>query len=209
MHSGTMMTPHIQQLIEYTKYLERRIVDLENQQVSLAQEIQQLKNQTNQNKIDRVEYKFDQLKIERLEGTLNIGLAPFQGENQGIEDFSVNQEQLNIGYSGQNGYQLCCDNIKRQINSFLTTECESVILSLEQKYRYNLDETYRKFIIYDVQKQIDKRIEHYLKTFDTKQLNHDQSYQHQAERDVTEKVKVDIHKTLELFVQNLPKEVGR
>jgi len=209
MHSGTIISPHIQQLIEYTRYLECRIADLENQQENLMQEMQQLKNQSNQNKIDRVEYKFDQLKIERLEGTLNIGLSPFQGENQGIEDFSVNQEQLDVGYNGKIGYQLCCDNIKRQINSFLTTECESVILSLEQKYQYNLDETYRKFIIYDVQKQIDKRIEHYLKSFDEKQLNHDQSYQYQAEREVTEKVIVDIHKTLELFIQNLPKEMGR
>lgn len=209
MHNGTMMTSHIQQLIEYTKYLERRIVDLENAQADLVQELQQLKNQSNQNKIDRVEYKFDQLKIERLEGTLNIGLSPFQGDNKGIEDFSVNQEQLDVGYEGTNGFQLCCNNVKRQINSFLTTECESVILSLEQKYQYNLDQTYRQFIIYDVQKQIDKRIEHYLKSFDEKQLNHDQSYQHQAEQEVTEKVKVDIHKTLELFIQNLPKEMGR
>ena len=37
--------------------------------------------------IDRMEYKFDQLKVETLEGTLNIGLNP--SDLQGIEDFSV------------------------------------------------------------------------------------------------------------------------
>ena len=34
-----------------------------------------------------MEYKFDQLKVETLEGTLNIGLNP--SDLQGIEDFSV------------------------------------------------------------------------------------------------------------------------
>ena len=37
--------------------------------------------------IERMEYKFDQLKVETLEGTLNIGLNP--SDLQGIEDFSV------------------------------------------------------------------------------------------------------------------------
>ena len=37
--------------------------------------------------IDRMEYKFDQLKVETLEGTLNIGLNP--SDLQGIEDYSV------------------------------------------------------------------------------------------------------------------------
>ena len=34
-----------------------------------------------------MEYKFDQLKVETLEGTLNIGLNP--SDLQAIEDFSV------------------------------------------------------------------------------------------------------------------------
>ena len=33
-------------------------------------------------KIDRIEYKFDQLKIETLEGTLNIGLNPLSPDHQ-------------------------------------------------------------------------------------------------------------------------------
>jgi hypothetical protein len=33
-----------------------------------------------------VEYKFDQLKVENLNGTLNIGLNPFSAKGQQIED---------------------------------------------------------------------------------------------------------------------------
>ena len=36
---------------------------------------------------NELEYKFDQLKVETLEGTLNIGLNP--SDLQGIEDFSI------------------------------------------------------------------------------------------------------------------------
>lgn len=203
-----MITTYIQQLVDYTKYLEQRIIDLERSQANLRREMEEFKNQSQQNKIDRVEYKFDQLKIERLEGTLNIGLSPFHDENQTIEDFSVNQEQLDVHHDNS-GFEQCAQNVKRHIHQFMMTECENIILSLEQTYQYQLDPTYRQFIVYDVQKQIDQRIDHYLKTFDRKKMNHDHSYQQKAEHEVSEKVKKDIHKTLDAFIKNLPKEMGR
>jgi spore germination protein PC len=51
--------------------------------------------------IDRIEYKFDQLKIERLDGTLNIGIQP-SGDGEGdIDQFIV--QQANKGAFGPKG----------------------------------------------------------------------------------------------------------
>ena len=43
-----------------------------------------------------MEYKFDQLKVENLNGTLNIGLNPFSTKEQQIEDFQVDTETLKV-----------------------------------------------------------------------------------------------------------------
>lgn len=43
-----------------------------------------------------MEYKFDQLKVENLNGTLNIGLNPFSAKGQQIEDFQVDTETLKV-----------------------------------------------------------------------------------------------------------------
>ena len=53
---------------------------------SLEKRVSEIQNRTPVH-IDRMEYKFDQLKVETLEGTLNIGLNP--SDLQGIEDYSV------------------------------------------------------------------------------------------------------------------------
>ncbi len=53
---------------------------------SLEQKIIELQNRPPVH-VEKMEYKFDQLKVETLEGTLNIGLNP--ADLQNIEDFSV------------------------------------------------------------------------------------------------------------------------
>ena len=53
---------------------------------SLEKQVSEIQNRPPVH-IDRMEYKFDQLKVETLEGTLNIGLNP--SDLQGIEDYSV------------------------------------------------------------------------------------------------------------------------
>ena len=41
-------------------------------------------------KIDKIEYKFEQLKIDSLDGTLNIGLNPLTPDN--LEDIIINEK---------------------------------------------------------------------------------------------------------------------
>lgn len=72
-----------QSWFERFRQLEQQVQQTATQMDAMQREIAELKNRTPVH----VEYHFDQLKISRLEGTLNIGLTP-QGV-QGIEQFDV------------------------------------------------------------------------------------------------------------------------
>lgn len=70
-----------QDLYSYSKQMQRfleaqdkRIMKLEHELKRLTDEIAELKNKPPIH-VDKIEYKFDQLKVESLDGTLNIGLT--------------------------------------------------------------------------------------------------------------------------------------
>lgn len=59
---------------------------MEKTLASLIEEIEQLKARPPV-RVDRIEYAFDQLKIETLDGTLNIGINP--SDLSSIEDAAI------------------------------------------------------------------------------------------------------------------------
>ncbi|WP_096200496.1 spore germination protein GerPC [Bacillus sp. FJAT-45350] len=186
-----------QNIYDYFHSQEEKISRLENVIHQLQNEINMIKSHP-----PSVNYKFDQLKVERLEGTLNIGLSPNHagGENS-IEDFNVNQDnQVLPSVNNPNPYP----KIKHEINEYLNGECYQILESIEQKYNYQLDLPYRQFIISDVKNQIDNRITHYLNQIPTENMNEQQLLD--VEQRTTSKLKEDINKTFEEFIRHLPRE---
>lgn len=181
------------------KMLDDRIARLEQTLSDLQRE---LEDQKQNQRPTNIEYKFDQLKVERLEGTLNIGLSP-QNANEQIEDFQV-QNQLNVSKRQECGPMF--ENIKGDIYHYLDFECLPVLESIEHKYNYPLRPEYRQFIVTDVKNQIDDRISHYLNQVNYDSLTKEQ--QQEVEYRTKAKVREDINKTFELFIQNLPKGSG-
>ncbi|MGO4268703.1 spore germination protein GerPC [Paenibacillus sp. TAF58] len=76
-----------QQVSAYIEMQKQRIDKLEQTVTKLQTDLNALKNQKGVH-IDKIEYKFDQLKVERLDGTLTIGINPSLLDN--IDDLSVN-----------------------------------------------------------------------------------------------------------------------
>lgn len=66
---------YFHQLNEYLRWQTERIRNLEGRIELIERELDSLKGQRGVT-IERIEYKFDQLKVETLEGTLNVGLSP-------------------------------------------------------------------------------------------------------------------------------------
>lgn len=64
---------------------------LEHELKRLKDELAELKNKPPIH-VDKIEYKFDQLKVESLDGTLNIGLNPTDLNN--IDEFAVNNQPV-------------------------------------------------------------------------------------------------------------------
>ena len=76
----------LQSMQAYIYQQDKVLRDLQKKIQTIEETVSEIKK-TTFCQIERMEYKFDQLKVETLEGTLNIGLNP--SDLQAIEDFSV------------------------------------------------------------------------------------------------------------------------
>jgi spore germination protein PC len=190
-------------LYQLNQQIQLQQVEIQKLQSSLAAiqaEIKELKKKPCTN-IEKVEYKFDQLKVETLAGTLNIGLNPYNSEQ--VEDFAVNQGKLNVpganAFSPENQTM-----IRNSILQYLDEEGYKDIQTLEQRLGTPLNEAYYEFMIQDVKRQLDARIQYYLEQTTPDQWEGDQRSKATVEQ-VIQKMKEDINGAFVAFIQHLPK----
>lgn len=123
--------------------------------------------------IESLQYNFDQLKVETLEGTLNIGMsAPElggieQGDEPNGED-SVGQLSVGPGNvfpaasSGMTPPGAPFQDVMGRLNRFLDEEAQQYLLHCEQEMGLPLDPYHRRIIIEDIRKQMPTRIQYYV-----------------------------------------------
>lgn len=193
MHNHSNYYYDYQQLYAHLQESYNQIQQLQ----TIVQQLQHDINMLKQQQATTIEYKFDQLKVERLEGTLNIGVTPSNAfDPNSIEDFSVQQDKLSIPtFTDQ--HPQAFRNIQNEIYDYLNHDSYRVLESIEHRNNYQLDGPYRQFIMEDVKRQIDDRIRYYLNQINNYQPN-EEALQEIHER-TTAKVKEDINKTLEEF----------
>ncbi|WP_066187016.1 spore germination protein GerPC [Gracilibacillus timonensis] len=136
MHYITQLQQQVQQLYQYSHSLENRIQQLES-------------NKQAKTSIEKLEYHFDQLKIERLDGTLHIGMTP--EDLQSSEDLSLNPSQ------GQTPFP----SVHQTLVEDADNELPGYVHSLEQQYNYPLEDDFRQTLIQDVKQQLPNRIAYY------------------------------------------------
>ena len=198
-YHNTDMMQQIQQLYWYLNAQQEKISQLEAKIQHLEKDLNTLReNETS--KIERIEYKFDQLKVERLEGTLNIGITP-NNDGSSIEDFSVNQHGLNVPPPQQDSELF--GQIREHIHQYLNGDLQDFV-SIENQNNYPVDHHYRQHIIEDIRKQIDNRIDYYLNQVDVNNLN--QADLRRIHEMTINKVKEDIRNTYEGFIRHLPRK---
>ncbi|NOU97363.1 spore gernimation protein [Paenibacillus sp. LMG 31456] len=192
------MLRYMKQVNDYLQYLNQQIQQLNSKIQEMDKEIDELKKNNIQPPVIRNEYRFDLLKVEKLEGTLNIGLNPTPSStDSSIEEFSVGQSLHTPSVAAQQNPQMFhC--IQEQVKDYLNSDAYRALEVFEHQYQYPLDEPYRKFIVEDVKKQIDQRIRYYL-------LKHPEPAENTQES-IIEEVKRDIEKTFEAFIRNLPRK---
>lgn len=148
---------YVHNLHHHIQAQSRKIADMEKELESVKMEMNSWKDQKRIH-IDKIEYKFDQLKVEKLDGTLNIGLTP-----QTIEDVAVDAEaQTEMQQSAQPASELQ-DQIQNELQTYLQQDIPKQIQGLEEQSGIQLDPWHRKMIQQDLGKQMGQRMMYYLK----------------------------------------------
>lgn len=191
---------YLQWMQNHIQSQERRITSLEKTIKLMRDELDQLKEKQPIN-IERMEYSFDQLKIERLEGTLNIGLNP--NDLAGIEDFAVENQQLSAPLSPQ-ALMKRSQKIEEEIYRYLESDLAKIIEEEKEKLNIRTGESYLSFIKEDILKQLPNRIDAHLKAnksgneaIDPKSLD----------KQIIELLKQEIQNGVHVFLSNLPENV--
>jgi spore germination protein PC len=192
-----------QQVYQYIADLNKRIQNLEAIIGELQQEVSSLKEKPSIN-VERIEYRFDQLKVETLEGTLNIGLNPSDLEN--IEDLAVeSQSPAPVPPVKQAGMEDIQKSLMPRVDDYIDKEVPGIITDTELQLGTSLDESYHTLIKEDIKKQMPQRIQFYLQSMPRNQdmLQSDDSWQDR----ILAKVKSDINNAIYSFMANLPENL--
>jgi spore germination protein PC len=124
------------QMKKYLEAQDNRISHLEAEIQELRTQIAQLEKKPSVN-VERLEYKFDQMKVETLEGTLNIGLNP--GELGQMDEFAVNGIPPNatpFQFPGR-------EEMIMEINTGILENIDDMINQTEKQSGASLDPSYR------------------------------------------------------------------
>ncbi|PGM96821.1 spore germination protein GerPC [Bacillus cereus] len=191
---------YLHQLQQALQIQQQTILNLEEQVRLLQEELTELKSRPSSS-IGKVEYKFDQLKVENLNGTLNIGLNPFSTKGQQIEDFQVDTETLKVNPETETNpdfYQ----GLLQEMHRYLDEEAYSRILHFEQEERTPLDEMYRQMMVDDIKKQMEHRLPYYLSQVQSYEgISSDPDYLRDV---IIQAMKQDIDKAFLSFIQHIP-----
>lgn len=183
----------------YLSKLQQMIQDQDDKIREMELQIKTLQKQVKEisSKPQTVEYKFDQLKVEKLEGTLHIGLGHSAESKDLIEQFNIGQNTVQMPGQMQRS-SIENPNYREMIqvmDGFFSKEAPVYLKSLENKMNVPLDENYRIFILEDVQRQVPGRIKHYLTKYEPKD--------EKGRRDIIQKTKEDIYRGIETFIVHL------
>lgn len=188
--------------VQMQRYLETqdyRIKMLENELALMKTKLAELQNKPAVN-VERIEYKFDQLKVETLEGTLNIGLNPSDLSN--IEELAINSANPPLQpYVFPNRQQFVED-----LSASIAAEMDELIQDTAEQHRENLDPSFHQLIKSDIEKQLSQRVSLYLDQ--TSQPERSPHLLEQVKEKISERIKSDITQSIRNFIQSSSNTTG-
>ncbi|MGM8214704.1 spore germination protein GerPC [Bacillaceae bacterium W0354] len=114
---------------------------------------------------EKIEYNFDQLKIETLEGTLNIGLTP----NQPLpfEQVDLPKEQKDIS-----GFSPFEQSVYNQLLPYIKDEIPRQINQFSEENNIEIANEWKTILYHDLKKQLPNRIKEHIQQLQTnKRMN--------------------------------------
>ena len=179
----------VQQMIAQLHWQAQKMAEMETELRALKERLASLEQQPPVH-IDRIEYHFDQLKIETLEGTLNIGISP--GGGKAVEELAVADKEVEWG---DPDHHRVFQAVRAEVYRYLAGDCLADLGRLEADYQVVLGDEYKAEIIQDLRRQIDKRILYYV----SNTAGHREAFE--REQEIIGKVKRDIRQAIENHVK--------
>lgn len=184
---------YFQKLNDYLAWQTERIRFLETRLNQLAQEVEALKSQRAVH-IDRIEYNFDQLKVDKLEGTLNVGLSPAGLGDKSLDDVSVGGQVIRTNTAKSEAFA----RIRSTVDQYLDTQAPEELQQFENQFQIQLGDSFRKLMIEDLRRQTGERIKHYIQHLvDPNQLE----LTPEQEQEITARVEADIRAGMEAYIR--------
>ncbi|CAH1206323.1 putative spore germination protein GerPC [Paenibacillus allorhizoplanae] len=183
-----------QQITTCLEMQKQRIDKLEQTVNKLQADLKAMKDEKRIH-IDKIEYNFDQLKVEKLDGTLTIGISPSAIDQ--IEDLSVNGNSLNKESNG-GGMAPMDMNPFYQGGQYQGTGPSGGIGAGQETVRGEAAKQGK-----DIQADVASGIEQYLQfgvQGDINNLEH--KYQHPLDEDYKDLIIEDIRKQLDTRIQH-------
>jgi len=195
------LNQYLQWMQMYIQAQDQRISALEQTVNKLQKELKQIQEKPVVH-VDRIEYKFDQLKVETLEGTLNIGLNP--NDLSGIEDFAVQNQSLNTPLSSKEQMQRSME-VEKAIYEYLETDLPQIIVDAQNQLSIQPNDSYVAFIKEDIIRQLPNRIDFHLKANAAKVRSEEKN--DSFDEIVINSIKQEIQNGVWTFLSNLPENM--
>lgn len=188
---------YFQQLYEQVQHQQKQLEYLKTSLDKLNTELIQLKEKPSI-VVEKLDYKFDQLKVETLEGTLNIGLNP--SDLEGIEDMSLPPKR-------HSDHMQLKEQLLKRVNQYLDENVDSVVEETEKKLNKKLDIQYRNLIKEDIQKQLPARVDHYIQ----QSIHHSNREQTEKQHldNIYQQIIGDINQGIYAFISQVPQGQDR
>ncbi|WHY17028.1 spore germination protein GerPC [Paenibacillus sp. G2S3] len=184
---------YVQQVFNALRVQAEKIQLLEKQLQDLQGDIDSIKNNKTAS-IGPINYHFEQLKIEKLEGTLNIGITPNEGNN--LDEAMINGKPIG---EQEGGITALSDKIRPEILKYVQEEVPSQFSRLEREQNLSIDENYIQMVTQDLLNQMDGRINEYVSQLPAAEEG--RGYTEEESASIVEQIKRDIVMAVERHLE--------
>ncbi|MGF7047420.1 spore germination protein PC [Paenibacillus sp. DS2015] len=175
---------YVQQFLNELKVQSEKIQQLEKTLQELQSDVDSLKNNKSAN-IGPINYHFEQLKIEKLEGTLNIGITPNKENN--LEELMVNGQQMGTKDTRKTAL---FERIRPQVVNYIQVEVPEQFYRQAKERNLIVNTQYVHMVTQDLQQQMDGRINEYLAQLPT--VQEERNNDDEISASIVEQMKRDI-----------------
>ncbi len=191
---------------------QEQIHRLEKLLADLFGKLKELESKPTYN-IEKIEYQFDQLKVEKLDGTLNIGMtAPGNDDTLtpgNIEQLAVNKHFPSASHSivanDDSNYSKIHEKMVQYLDSANAENGMDAVqeAASSNDFALQLDPQHRRMVMEDLKKQLPERIRYYLQQLKKEDQSQSSLYPDLLVSRVFEKTRRDADAALQAYIRQL------